>query len=216
MVYSRCLSLSSSLGLLAIGLLLSPLRRAYHILVTLAFKAKKAEAHSRSQHLASYSSVAQTVADLQRVSQAVAASGETPAGRAPNTSTSPHQDPFYVLATMLRDVLVSQRRVATWQPEKTKMFLVDKVQRCNNAAGRDANSSGLVCADMSIQRSCRLHIWLPCEYTSRRRTVWAGRVREGGRRASEGRRACRGDRTTEEDYERAECQADGRARGHAW
>ncbi|RDX49266.1 hypothetical protein OH76DRAFT_1483227 [Lentinus brumalis] len=54
---------------------------------------------------------------------------QTPAS--PNTSTTPQsrQDPFYVLATRLRDALVSQRKVAIWQPEKTKTFqvvLVDK------------------------------------------------------------------------------------------
>ena len=52
-----------------------------------------------------------------------------------------------MLATRLRDALVSQRKVAIWQPEKTKTFqvvLVDKVRtlsprdraRCNNTAGR--------------------------------------------------------------------------------
>ena len=74
---------------------------------------------------------------------------QTPASPAPNTPTTPQsrQDPFYVLATRLRDALVSQRKVAIWQPEKTKTFqvvLVDKVRtlsprdraRCNNTAGR--------------------------------------------------------------------------------
>ncbi|TFK77765.1 hypothetical protein K466DRAFT_668628 [Polyporus arcularius HHB13444] len=54
---------------------------------------------------------------------------QTPAS--PNTPTTPQsrQDPFYVLATRLRDALVSQRKVAIWQPEKSKTFqvvLVDK------------------------------------------------------------------------------------------
>lgn len=61
---------------------------------------------------------------------------QTPASPAPNTPTTPstphaRQDPFQVLALRLRDALLSQRKVAIWQPEKAKTFqvvLVDKVR----------------------------------------------------------------------------------------
>ncbi|KAI0359646.1 hypothetical protein OH77DRAFT_1587090 [Trametes cingulata] len=51
---------------------------------------------------------------------------------APPTPTTPQtsrQDPFQVLSLRLRDALAAQRKVAIWQPEKTKTFqvvLVDK------------------------------------------------------------------------------------------
>ncbi|KAI0753080.1 Foie gras liver health family 1-domain-containing protein [Daedaleopsis nitida] len=60
---------------------------------------------------------------------------QTPSTPAPNTPTastptaSSRQDPFYILAVRLRDALLSQRKVAIWQPEKAKTFqvvLVDK------------------------------------------------------------------------------------------
>ena len=43
----------------------------------------------------------------------------------------PQQDPFTVLTLRLRDALVAQRKVAIWQPEKSKTFqviLVEKVR----------------------------------------------------------------------------------------
>ena len=54
----------------------------------------------------------------------------------PQTPTTPatgqqRQDPFYVLSMRLRDALLAQRKVAIWQPDKTKTFqvvLVDKVR----------------------------------------------------------------------------------------
>ena len=57
----------------------------------------------------------------------------TPSSPPPNTPTTPQarQDPFYVLTIRLRDALLAQRKVAIWQPEKSKTFqvvLVDKVR----------------------------------------------------------------------------------------
>ena len=56
----------------------------------------------------------------------------TPTSPTPNTPNTPQarQDPFYVLTVRLRDALLSQRKVAIWQSEKSKSFqvvLVDKV-----------------------------------------------------------------------------------------
>lgn len=63
-----------------------------------------------------------------------AQASQTPATPAPNTptTTSSRQDPFLVLTVRLRDALLSQRKVAIWQPEKSKNFqvvLVDKVRQ---------------------------------------------------------------------------------------
>ncbi|KAI0645251.1 Gryzun, putative trafficking through golgi-domain-containing protein [Trametes meyenii] len=47
----------------------------------------------------------------------------------PSTPQTPRQDPFQILSLRLRDALVAQRKVAIWQPEKSKTFqvvLVDK------------------------------------------------------------------------------------------
>ncbi|KAI0365604.1 hypothetical protein BV20DRAFT_1056347 [Pilatotrama ljubarskyi] len=47
----------------------------------------------------------------------------------PSAPQTPRQDPFQILSHRLRDALASQRKVAIWQPEKTKTFqvvLVDK------------------------------------------------------------------------------------------
>ncbi|KAI0669719.1 Gryzun, putative trafficking through golgi-domain-containing protein [Trametes maxima] len=47
----------------------------------------------------------------------------------PSTPQTPRQDPFQILSLRLRDALVAQRKVAMWQPEKSKTFqvvLVDK------------------------------------------------------------------------------------------
>lgn len=57
----------------------------------------------------------------------------TPASATPNTPTTPQvrQDAFNVLTLRLRDALLAQRKVAIWQPEKSKTFqvvLVDKVR----------------------------------------------------------------------------------------
>ncbi|KAI0767041.1 Gryzun, putative trafficking through golgi-domain-containing protein [Fomes fomentarius] len=56
---------------------------------------------------------------------------QTPATPTSNTPTitSSRQDPFLVLTVRLRDALLSQRKVAIWQPEKSKNFqvaLIDK------------------------------------------------------------------------------------------
>ncbi len=49
----------------------------------------------------------------------------------PSTQQPPRPDAFQLLSMRLRDALVSQRKVAIWQPEKSKTFqvvLVDKVR----------------------------------------------------------------------------------------
>ena len=57
---------------------------------------------------------------------------QTPVSPAPSTPTaSSRQDPFQILASRLRDALLSQRKVGIWQPEKAKTFqvvMVDKVR----------------------------------------------------------------------------------------
>lgn len=47
----------------------------------------------------------------------------------PTTPTSKSQDAFAVLRMRLRDALLSQRKVAIWQPEKTKSFQVIPVSK---------------------------------------------------------------------------------------
>ncbi|RPD57771.1 hypothetical protein L226DRAFT_490820 [Lentinus tigrinus ALCF2SS1-7] len=71
------------------------------------------------------------VAGLDTQAQPQPQPPQTPASPAPSTPITPQtrQDAFYVLAMRLRDALVSQRKVAIWQPEKSKTFqvvLVDK------------------------------------------------------------------------------------------
>ena len=61
------------------------------------------------------------------------ASANAPVPQTPTTPASQgqRQDPFYVLSMRLRDALVAQRKVAIWQPDKSKTFqvvLVDKVR----------------------------------------------------------------------------------------
>ena len=55
-----------------------------------------------------------------------------PTSPTPQSPAAKPQDPFTVLAIRLRDALTSQRKVAIWQPDKSKKFqvvLVDPVRQ---------------------------------------------------------------------------------------
>ncbi|KAJ7350608.1 Gryzun, putative trafficking through golgi-domain-containing protein [Mycena albidolilacea] len=54
-----------------------------------------------------------------------------PVAQSPTTPTTPklHQDPFVLLTTRLREALLAQRKVAIWQPEKSKSFQIIPVDK---------------------------------------------------------------------------------------
>ncbi|KAJ7270064.1 Gryzun, putative trafficking through golgi-domain-containing protein [Mycena haematopus] len=54
-----------------------------------------------------------------------------PVPQSPATPTTPrsHQDPFVLLTSRLREAFVAQRKVAIWQPEKSKSFQIIPVDK---------------------------------------------------------------------------------------
>ncbi|KAJ6589938.1 Gryzun, putative trafficking through golgi-domain-containing protein [Mycena vulgaris] len=54
-----------------------------------------------------------------------------PTAQSPTTPTTPRsqQDPFLVLTSRLREALLAQRKVAIWQPEKSKSFQIIPVDK---------------------------------------------------------------------------------------
>jgi trafficking protein particle complex subunit 11 len=76
---------------------------------------------------------------LTQLAPVMFAAGLDPPSATPQSpAPTKNQDPFAILTSRLRDALLSQRKVAVWQYEKSKTFqvvLVDKVSSIPSPIG---------------------------------------------------------------------------------